>query len=161
MNALAPFERCTQPVPKRPLCRCRNACFQSRPSGAGMRQGVLLAARPSRPVAGARAAFPGVDAYWSHSAAEALDRLGSRRNGLRANEAARRLQLHGPNEVEDATGTASVRLLLRQFQSPLVLILLAGAGQGAPRPTAPLRRTWLLDRKTRNSRRACVDSVNC
>lgn len=31
MNALAPFERCTLPVPvpKRPLCRCRNACFQS------------------------------------------------------------------------------------------------------------------------------------
>jgi Mg2+-importing ATPase len=102
-----------------------------------MRQGVLLAARPSRPGAGARAAFPGVDAYWSHSAAEALDRLGSGRNGLRANEAARRLQLHGPNEVEDATGTASVRLLLRQFQSPLVLILLAGAG------VSLLLRTWL------------------
>ncbi|TAH51487.1 MAG: magnesium-translocating P-type ATPase [Betaproteobacteria bacterium] len=52
---------------------------------------------------------------------------GSAHDGLASAEAARRLLQHGPNAVEDRDEQTALRLLLRQFESPLVLILVFGA----------------------------------
>ncbi|MFN0129264.1 MAG: cation-translocating P-type ATPase [Verrucomicrobiales bacterium] len=50
------------------------------------------------------------------------------RNGLSAAEAARRLAEHGPNELPEAATKPWWRMVLRQFASPLIYILLvAGA----------------------------------
>ena len=38
------------------------------------------------------------------------------------------LRRHGPNSVEEASSLSGARLLLRQFESPLVIILVFGAG---------------------------------
>ena len=43
--------------------------------------------------------------------------------GLSSDRAAAQLALVGPNSVEDASRLSALRLLLRQFESPLVLIL--------------------------------------
>ncbi|WP_231478088.1 magnesium-translocating P-type ATPase [Sphingomonas sp. UNC305MFCol5.2] len=48
--------------------------------------------------------------------------------GLATEEAAARLRLGGPNKLRDDEGVSPARLFLRQFASPLVLILLFGAG---------------------------------
>jgi len=67
------------------------------------------------------------DAYWSRSAADLLAELGASVQGLAAQEAAQRLRDHGPNAVEDQRQLTPFRLLLRQFASPLVLVLVFGA----------------------------------
>lgn len=59
----------------------------------------------------------------SLSPSEVLRRLGSSRQGLTADEAARRLALVGPNAVRTQDHGA-LRVLLRQFESPLMLLLL-------------------------------------
>jgi Mg2+-importing ATPase len=64
---------------------------------------------------------------WSLSAAELLQRHGSRAGGLSRTEAEALLRRHGPNAVDERTSIAVWRLVLRQFASPLVLILVAGA----------------------------------
>jgi Mg2+-importing ATPase len=66
-------------------------------------------------------------AYWSQSAAALLDRLHTSAAGLTAGEAAARLEQHGPNTVEDQQHLSALRLLVRQFESPLVLVLAFGA----------------------------------
>ncbi len=53
--------------------------------------------------------------------------LGSGRGGLSSGQAAAQLATIGPNSVEDATRLSAFRLLLRQFESPLVLILVFAA----------------------------------
>lgn len=65
--------------------------------------------------------------YWSRSAAELIAAQGSSPEGLAKGEAARRLLRLGPNAVEDRDEETRLRLLLRQFESPLVLILVFGA----------------------------------
>ncbi|HLT34913.1 MAG TPA: cation-transporting P-type ATPase, partial [Enhygromyxa sp.] len=47
--------------------------------------------------------------------------------GLERDEAARRLAAQGPNELAAHRSTPLWRLILRQFESPLVLILVAAA----------------------------------
>ena len=64
--------------------------------------------------------------HWSRDAAAVFADLGSGRRGLASNEAARRLHLYGVNAVEDQSRTVALRLFARQFQSPLVLILVFG-----------------------------------
>ena len=66
--------------------------------------------------------------FWAGSAAGWLQTLGSRDAGLSADDAAQRLAQHGPNAVAEAQDAGAWRLALRQFQSPLVLILVFGAG---------------------------------
>jgi len=67
---------------------------------------------------------PGADApYWSQDAATLAASLGSGPGGLSSDRAAVQLELVGPNSVEDASRLSALRLLLRQFESPLVLIL--------------------------------------
>jgi len=67
------------------------------------------------------------DAYWSREPAEVLAALASRPQGLSSAEAAERLARHGPNAVDESRDVAAIRLLLHQFASPLVLILVFGA----------------------------------
>lgn len=74
--------------------------------------------------------MPGVareDAYWAHDAAGLLTALTTSPQGLSATQAAKRLKRHGPNVVEEQRDVAAVQLLLHQFASPLVLILVFGA----------------------------------
>jgi Ca2+-transporting ATPase len=47
--------------------------------------------------------------------------------GLSSAEAARRLQRYGPNRLAQATREPRWRVFVRQFQSPMILILLAAA----------------------------------
>lgn len=66
-------------------------------------------------------------AYWAMETAELLTALGSSVRGLRQEEAERRLLTHGENRPRDGESVGVVRLLLRQYSSPLVLILIFGA----------------------------------
>ena len=61
--------------------------------------------------------------YWSQDQTELAASIGSGPAGLTSNGAAAQLAVVGPNSVEDAAGLSALRLLLRQFESPLVLIL--------------------------------------
>src|SRR5262245_36662200 len=56
----------------------------------------------------------------------ALEHLATHVNGLPTAEAARRLELHGPNELEVTTRESAWHILAAQFQNVLILILLAG-----------------------------------
>ncbi len=68
------------------------------------------------------------DPFWSRSVAELGAVLGSSPAGLGAQQAAEALRRCGPNSVEEASSLSGARLLLRQFESPLVIILVFGAG---------------------------------
>jgi Ca2+-transporting ATPase len=56
-----------------------------------------------------------------------LDALDSRLTGLSAREAQERLAVHGPNELSAAEGVSPWKLLLAQFRSLIVWILVAAA----------------------------------
>jgi P-type Mg2+ transporter len=64
---------------------------------------------------------------WAMPGTQVLAALGSSTDGLSTDEAARRLVRHGPNLLAQSTAPGAWRLAVRQFQSPLVLILVAGA----------------------------------
>jgi Mg2+-importing ATPase len=68
-----------------------------------------------------------LDSFWSLPADGLIERLGSSPTGLTTTEAKRRLQVYGPNRLRPAKRTDSLTLLLAQFKSPLILILLAAA----------------------------------
>jgi len=68
-----------------------------------------------------------VQAYWCRDAGELLAALGTSRAGLTQREADARLARYGENSVAASQTTTTARLLLRQFESPLVLILVFGA----------------------------------
>ncbi len=72
---------------------------------------------------GTSTSFP----YWSEDATTVASRLESGPNGLTTVQAAAHLRAVGPNSVEDAPHLSALRLLVRQFESPLVLILLVAA----------------------------------
>ncbi len=57
----------------------------------------------------------------------ALSRLSSSRTGLTSAIAAERLRRDGPNTIEPSAGAGILRLILRQIESPLVLILIIAA----------------------------------
>ena len=65
--------------------------------------------------------------YWSQDARELLAALGSGSGGLSSEGAAKTLAAVGPNSVDEASRLSALRLLLRQFESPLVLILVFAA----------------------------------
>ncbi len=65
--------------------------------------------------------------YWSQDSATLSAALGSGLGGLSSEDAASKLLLVGPNSVEEASHLSALRLLLRQFESPLVLILMFAA----------------------------------
>jgi magnesium-transporting ATPase (P-type) len=64
--------------------------------------------------------------YWSRDVAELSAALGSVSGDSSSENAAARLRQVGPNSVEEATHLSARRPLLRQFESPLVLILIIG-----------------------------------
>jgi magnesium-transporting ATPase (P-type) len=64
---------------------------------------------------------------WSMEAAAVLEQLDSTRDGLAADEAQRRQEVFGPNELEEAPGRGVLAVLLNQFRSPLIYILLVAA----------------------------------
>ncbi len=66
-------------------------------------------------------------AYWSQDSAVLAAALNSTPAGLTSAQAAAVLASHGPNSVADSQTTGALRLLLRQFGSPLALILVFGA----------------------------------
>lgn len=66
-------------------------------------------------------------AFWSLPPAELMTRLGTGASGLSSIEAVCRIRRYGPNEVEGRAKLSAVWLLMRQFESPLVLILVFGA----------------------------------
>ncbi|HOM14780.1 MAG TPA: cation-transporting P-type ATPase, partial [Rubrivivax sp.] len=66
------------------------------------------------------------DAFWSRTPEQLFAALGSTEHGLSTADAAQRLREHGANELDAEPAAGALRLLLRQFKSPLVLILVFG-----------------------------------
>ena len=67
------------------------------------------------------------DGFWGRTADEQLTELGVTRDGLTSQEAARRLATYGPNAVRVTRERGDLALLLSQFKSPIILILIAAA----------------------------------
>ena len=65
--------------------------------------------------------------FWSADAEDVLRGLESGPDGLTAEEAARRLGVFGPNLLKKSRKADSLTLLLGQFKSPIILILLFAA----------------------------------
>jgi Mg2+-importing ATPase len=65
--------------------------------------------------------------FWSDPLPDVLVVLGTTPEGLSQVEADRRLQQTGPNRLSPAPRTDTLRLLLHQFLSPIILILLIAA----------------------------------
>ncbi|MHB8875478.1 MAG: cation-translocating P-type ATPase [Myxococcaceae bacterium] len=63
-------------------------------------------------------------AWHALSRDEALARLSASLSGLGGAEAAERLRTHGPNVLARPRGDGPIRILLRQVQSPLILVLI-------------------------------------
>jgi len=72
---------------------------------------------------------PGDEAAWHRrEVADVIRALGTdRAQGLRPEEAARRLRVYGPNVIVEGRRRGSLRMLLAQFADFMVLILLASA----------------------------------
>ena len=65
--------------------------------------------------------------YWSVTPEQLLSDLHSSPQGLGQDDAARRLEEYGPNSLKAGSQVTPLRLLLNQFKSPLVLILVFAA----------------------------------
>lgn len=81
----------------------------------------------SRPAPGQPPATASGDPFWSEPIAELLARLGTGANGLSSEEAGRRLLSEGPNSLVAPARGGALWLLLRQFTSPIILILSGAA----------------------------------
>ncbi len=68
-----------------------------------------------------------MDAYWSASATQLLERLRSSEQGLTAAEAASRLQSCGKNEIAREVSHSRLRVLARQLANPLLFLLIIAA----------------------------------
>lgn len=62
--------------------------------------------------------------FWTVPAEKLVKQLGGSSEGLTTAEARRRLRVYGPNRLRPAKRTDALTLLLAQFKSPLILILL-------------------------------------
>ncbi|HPG25640.1 MAG TPA: magnesium-translocating P-type ATPase, partial [Myxococcota bacterium] len=69
--------------------------------------------------------------YWTEDVAGLLARLDSRETGLSTSEARERAGRSGPNSLRPRVRFTNLRLLARQLESPLVLILAFAAGIAA------------------------------
>ena len=74
------------------------------------------------------ASLPDLNHFWSLSADELTRSLDTTAAGLTSTEAKRRLRTNGPNRLQSASKTADLVLFLRQFKSPLIIILLVAVG---------------------------------
>ena len=66
--------------------------------------------------------------FWSIPSAEMLQRMESTADGLTSQEAQRRLALYGSNLLKPKKRSDTFTLLLSQFKSPIILILLFATG---------------------------------
>lgn len=71
------------------------------------------------------------EAWHAVAAEEALKRLETGRNGLSAEEAARRLARHGPNRLTPPAGRSALWRFAAQFNNILILVLIAAAAVSA------------------------------
>ncbi|MEM7813868.1 MAG: cation-translocating P-type ATPase [Candidatus Aenigmatarchaeota archaeon] len=69
--------------------------------------------------------------FYNKSAEAVIAELGSRADGLTDAEAAARLERYGPNEIIERKGRSAWRMLLAQFRSMLILMLLAATAVAA------------------------------
>jgi Mg2+-importing ATPase len=67
-------------------------------------------------------------AFWGIPASELLQQLDTTPQGLRGEDAQRRLREFGPNLLKPKKPSDALALLLAQFKSPIILILLFAAG---------------------------------
>ncbi|MCM2398469.1 magnesium-translocating P-type ATPase [Rhizobium sp. S95] len=67
------------------------------------------------------------NAYWSLPPDDLFSQFHSGKQGLTSAEAAERLRHFGPNSLKDENRWSALRIFLSQFESPLVLILVAAA----------------------------------
>ena len=65
-----------------------------------------------------------LDHFWSLPVDSLLQRLATGSSGLTTTEAKRRLRIYGPNRLDKPKRSDNLTLLLAQFKSPLILILL-------------------------------------
>ncbi|MEO8338564.1 MAG: cation-translocating P-type ATPase [Nitrospirota bacterium] len=71
------------------------------------------------------AEHPKAGAWHNWSAEDVLKHLGSSANGLSAQEAAQRLAADGPNELKEGERISALQILLAQFKSLIIWILIA------------------------------------
>ena len=71
--------------------------------------------------------YKDLERFWSQPVTGLIEVLESSINGLTSIDAKRRLGLYGPNRLRSARKSDSLSLLLKQFRSPLILILLGAA----------------------------------
>jgi len=69
-----------------------------------------------------------ISAFWSIPATEALEHLQTTARGLSTEEARQRLDAYGFNVLRPKRRSGAPMLLLSQFKSPIILILLVAAG---------------------------------
>jgi len=65
-----------------------------------------------------------LDCFWHHPTEEVLHAVGSNSSGLGSAEAEARLKQFGPNRIGRRDRTGTLRLLLKQFENPIILILI-------------------------------------
>ena len=70
---------------------------------------------------------PVLPIFWNLPAPQVLEQLSSAPQGLSATQAETALARFGPNELRPTDRLSGLRLLLKQFASPITLILIAGA----------------------------------
>ncbi len=85
-----------------------------------MKQHNLFPRKPSYSIAPSTV----VDSYWALETDQLLSELHTTRNGIQQMDAANRLKQFGPNELKEQRKNTALVLLLSQFKSPLVLILI-------------------------------------
>jgi Mg2+-importing ATPase len=71
--------------------------------------------------------IPDPDAFWSLTPQELLAKLGSSASGLSQDEAKARLKTYGPNSLKPQKRLSTFALLLSQYKSPIILILIFAA----------------------------------
>ena len=69
----------------------------------------------------------GLETFWSLPASDVLKALTSSAKGLSSQEARARLETYGPNTLKAQRKTTTLGLLLSQFKSPIILILVFAA----------------------------------
>ncbi|QKQ73959.1 magnesium-translocating P-type ATPase [Nostoc sp. TCL240-02] len=68
-----------------------------------------------------------IPSFWSLPAEQVLDQLKSSHQGLSRQEAQQRLTQYGANSLKQKRQSSTLLLLLNQFKSPIILILIAAA----------------------------------
>ena len=79
-------------------------------------------------MAQASATNENIEFFWNMPSGELCERLDVNLGGLTTAEAKRRARVYGPNRLRRAKRSTALTLLIAQFKSPLILILLVAAG---------------------------------